>query len=50
MQNEESIIEEIKELEQNLRGYIDKGKSTEAVHCQQKILKNKLKLAKLRNY
>jgi SSXT protein (N-terminal region). len=48
MQDRNSLLEEITDLEQSLRKYISKGKSSEAVQCQQQIVKNKLKLAKMK--
>lgn len=48
MQDRDTLLEEITDLEQNLRKYISKGRSSEAVQCQQQILKNKLKIAKMK--
>lgn len=50
MEEEERLAAEILELEPKVREFINKGDSSEAIKCQQQILKNKMELARYKKF
>ncbi|KRN88158.1 hypothetical protein [Ligilactobacillus acidipiscis] len=50
MEEKEQLLAEISGLEPKVKEFINKGQASEAVKCQQQILKNKMELAKFKSF